>query len=370
MRVLLPLLATVFLHSLASTAQQPEWPSVLSAPPHVHHPPRIASAVTALPRAHLLPHGASVADASRPASRAASQLAPAASDELSAASPKLVFAHMMLCFAAFGPLGNSSAAVAGYEREIAVAAAAGLDGLAVEFLGHDAYYQPAIQGMYAACAAHNARVGGSFRLFPIINFCCGLGLADAVALYTAWHAHPCAQQLGGRPVFSAWSAVNWTAGGAAEAARWEADFFAPIAAAGLPRPYFLPFVYAYDEVTHTYEETATLAQQQQTLREFGSALDGLWYWGCAPPGNAVAASSAATVAACRAAGKLAAVPVSAPYSPHIGDRGSPGAGNNRYTQSNGAKALIDVWSAHIQAQPDVVIYTTWNDEGEHHLMGP
>lgn len=102
--------------------------------------------------------------------------APASSAAL-VASPKLVFAHMMLCFAAFGPLGNSSEAIAGYVEEISVAAEAGLDGLAIEWLGHDAYYAPAASGMFAACEAYNAaRAPGSppFKLFIIINFCCGL----------------------------------------------------------------------------------------------------------------------------------------------------------------------------------------------------
>ena len=276
----------------------------------------------------------------------------------------------MLCFAAYGPLGNSSASIAGYEREIAVARAAGLDGLATEFLGHDDYYWPSLQGMYAACAASNVAAPGlpPFTLFPIINFCCGLNLSDAVAIYRAVHAHPCAARLAGRPVLSAWSAIDWRAGGANESARWERDFFDVLAAEGLPRPFFLPFIYAYDAASGTYEETATEAEQAATLAEV-SVLDGLWYWGCAPRGDEVAASSIATVAACRAAGKLAAVPVSAPYSPHIGDRGS-GGGNNRYTQANGARALIETWAAHIAAAPDVVIYTTWNDLGEHHYMGP
>ena len=41
---------------------------------------------------------------------------------------KLVFAHFMLCFAAFGEKGNSSNATAGYQQEMAVAQANGLDG--------------------------------------------------------------------------------------------------------------------------------------------------------------------------------------------------------------------------------------------------
>lgn len=31
---------------------------------------------------------------------------------------------------------------------------------------------------------------------------------------------------------------------------------------------------------------------------------------------------------------------------------------------------MDTWQAHIDAQPDFVIATTWNDLGEHHYIGP
>ena len=42
---------------------------------------------------------------------------------------------------------------------------------------------------------------------------------------------------------------------------------------------------------------------------------------------------------CRKAGKFSATPVSGPYSPHS-------ANNNRYSQSRGAKAVIDTWTEH------------------------
>lgn len=34
------------------------------------------------------------------------------------------------------------------------------------------------------------------------------------------------------------------------------------------------------------------------------------------------------------------------------------------------QALVDTWHAHVEAQPDFVIATTWNDLGEHHYIGP
>ena len=71
----------------------------------------------------------------RPAGRA-----PAVAAAAAGGGGKQVFAHYMLCFAAFGEKGNSSNATAGYMQEMAVARANGLDGFAIEYLGRDPYY--------------------------------------------------------------------------------------------------------------------------------------------------------------------------------------------------------------------------------------
>ena len=65
-------------------------------------------------------------------------------------------------------------------------------------------------------------------------------------------------------------------------------------------------------------------------------------------------SSRDTVRACREAGKFVATPVSGPYSPHL-------KGNNRFTPGHGGQAVIDAWTEHVKSQPDMVIFTTWND---------
>ena len=292
---------------------------------------------------------------------------------------KQVFAHYMLCFAAFGEKGNSSNATGGYMQEMAVAQANGLDGFAIEYLGHDSYYLPSAIGMFAACEAYNSALppdAKPFKLFVIINFCCGLNLTDAVSLYTRFHGSSCAHQLDSRPVFSSWSAVNSRLPWQESAAHWEQEFYTPISSAGLPRPFFLPFIYPANytgdpAVPHvaghcaegTCPESPDVAQQRAILAGLGGMLDGLWYWGCSPPADAVANSSRDTVTACREVGKYVAVPVSGPYSPH-------GKGNNRYTPSHGGRSVVEVWTEHIRSQPDMVIFTTWNDLGEHHYVGP
>ena len=49
-----------------------------------------------------------------------------------APTSKAVFAHYMLCFAAFGGFGNRT----GYQREMALAQGSGVDGFAIEYLGY------------------------------------------------------------------------------------------------------------------------------------------------------------------------------------------------------------------------------------------
>ena len=296
-----------------------------------------------------------------------------------ASAGKQVFAHYMLCFAAFGERGTSANATAGYQKEMAVAQTSGVDGFAIEYLGHDSYYLPSALGMFAACEAYNAALpagGKPFQLFIIINFCCGLNLTDAVSLYTRFHNSSCAMVLENRPVFSSWSAVDSHLPWQESVQHWVQNFYAPLAKAGLPRPFFLPFIYPANytgdpNVPHvsgycaegTCPESPDLEQQRAIVEGFGSALDGLWYWGCAPPADAVANSSRDTVQACRERGKYVATPVSGPYSPH-------GKSNNRYTPSHGGRSTINVWTEHIHSQPDMVIFTTWNDLGEHHYVGP
>lgn len=175
---------------------------------------------------------------------------------------KLVFAHYMLCFSAFG------ANITGYQKEIAIAQANGLDGFAVEYLGRDPYYLPNVITMFAATEAYNAArpTQSPFLLFVIINFCCGLNLTDAVSLYTRFYNSSClfrpVPSQPARGAFSSWSAIEWAQGGPINASAWDSEFFAPLAAQGLARPYFMPFIYPPN-----YDVPPTLADQETILAQ-------------------------------------------------------------------------------------------------------
>ena len=294
--------------------------------------------------------------------------------------PKKVYAHFLLCFAAYGPKDNSTAGVAGYMQEIAWGVDRGsLDGFGLEILGGDAYYHTAARGMFDACDAYNANLppGRSpFKLFLI----CDLGPGGCLPYHLEFQGRECMERFEGRPFMSAWSPlVHSTAYN--QTIEWQDDFYAPIAKLGLARPFFIPFVYACVNFTYPVDgsealgvlppplgtcgisEDCDLASQMQTFSDF-PWLDGLWYWGCAPYPDITISCFNATVTAARAAGKWATGAVSAPYSPHGAGKGWT---NNRYTHSAGGKGVVEVMRSHFHTQIDLIIYTTWNDLAEHHV---
>ncbi len=304
------------------------------------------------------------------------------------AAPKTVFAHYMMCFHCFGnctpgpdcSYQGASNYLQGYEAEIEIAQRFGLDGFALEWLGGDAYYNESFYNIFAACEAYNARRGATaetaaaggakpFALIPMLD----TGNFTQLTQQLLTHIDsPCLYHVEDRPAVSSWgSAMNWNAvsrlGNATErSADWEREVVAPLAALGKPKPFFMPYLFDPPEPGSTGLGKWFLHAQEDILANF-TVLDALWYWGCADLPDNVANASLLNVEACKAYGKKAVAPVSAPYSPH-------GKGNNRYYSGSGAKGLIQTWMAHINGvngtQPDFVIYATWNDLQEHHYLGP
>lgn len=76
-------------------------------------------------------------------------------------------------------------------------------------------------------------------------------------------------------------------------AEWESEMVKPMAELGHARPFYLPFIYPPN-----YDVPPSLNDQETILESF-TALDGLWYWGCADLGDAVANSSLANIKACQ-----------------------------------------------------------------------
>ena len=105
-----------------------------------------------------------------------------------------------------------------------------------------------------------------------------------------------------------------------------------------------------------------------------SAMDGFLFWGCSYTGEDESAASLDNLVACKRAGKAAMNPVSGPVSSHTWYPDPKQRMFNRSFPGNGAKGIIQEWMANVEGvggvQPDYVIFSTWNDVGEHHYVGP
>lgn len=276
---------------------------------------------------------------------------------------KLVFAHYMLCFSAFG---NN---VAGYQREMQIAQDNGIDAFGLEVLGREWYYLVNFRTFLSACEQYNAKntTKAPFKVFLIINFCCNLNMTDAVYYYRLSLNSSCLlRPVIGQPecgAMSSWSALNWR-NNFPNASHWQSQFFDVLSQAGLGKPFFMPFTYPPN-----YAETPTQANVLAIL-DTGfppGMLDVYWMWGCANLGDAIRNASLAAGAACASRGMMYMAPWSAPYSPHV-------LNNNRVKPCAGSQCIEDLWTAHIStpppAQPSFVTASTWNDLTEHHYIGP
>eukprot|EP01048_Picozoa_sp_COSAG05_P019606 COSAG05_NODE_3113_length_2315_cov_14.234206_1_plen_405_part_00 len=298
--------------------------------------------------------------------------------------PKTVFAHYMMCFHCFGnctpgPRCSSQGAsnfIEGYVSEIEIAHRNGLDGFALEWLGDAPYYNESFYNIFAACEAYNARReassgGQPFTLIPMVDG----GNYSRVAQILLTHIDsPCFYHFKGRPVVSSWGGgINWHTPsgknnytvGKLRSQDWEEQVVATLRARGHKRPFLMPYIMQPREPGST--GLSNFERGQEDILANFTALDALWYWGCADLPDVVANASLLNIQACARFGKYSVAPISAPYSPHRG-------GNNRYYTGNGAKGIMQTWMAHINgqagAQPDFVIYATWNDLTEHHYLGP
>ena len=155
-----------------------------------------------------------------------------------AGSPRLVFAHYMVCNRDYG------GSVAGYERDIQDAQAAGIDGFALNCGGWDgANYKADTASMFQAAAALNT----GFKLFFSADMT-GLSYAEVVEMMTTyannpyyWHIQQTVNSaVVSRPVLSTWGGE----GGAYTdvKARWQTQVIAPLQASGI-NVYFMPLFF-------------------------------------------------------------------------------------------------------------------------------
>ena len=271
--------------------------------------------------------------------------------------PRLVFAHYMVCNRDYG------GSVAGYERDIQDAQAAGIDGFQLNLGGWSGIYQWNVQAMFQAAQALHS----GFKLFFSADMT-GLSFPEVTAMMSAyannpyyWHIQQTVNgQAASRPVLTSWGGEG---GGYASArAKWEAAF-QPLRAAGI-NPYFVPFFFTTTPDGKQYiNSTPTAVATEISGLDVGLA-DGAAYSGglCSPtePGTTMFTVANNYAAQLKAAGLTTWGGVSPQY---WGSRQlSTGRAYYEYAGGEGVEAQ---WNAIIGVQkPNWVGCFTWNDFDE------
>jgi len=275
------------------------------------------------------------------------------------ATPRLVFAHYMVCNRDYG------GSVAGYERDIQDAQAAGIDGFQLN-LGswNDGDYQWNTSAMFQAAEALHS----GFKLFFSADMT-GLSFSEVTAMMTAyanrsnyWHLQ---QTVGGvavsRPVLTTWGGEG--GGYAAAKANWNTQVFQPLRAAGI-NPYFIPFFFTTTPDGKQYVASTPSAIDTQISGLDKGFADAVVYsggTGCPTSANAPTLTTAEKYAAQL---KAAGFPVWGGVSPQYW--GSRQLSNGRaYYEYNGGEGVEMQWNSIINVQkPNWVGCFTWNDFDE------
>ena len=224
--------------------------------------PNAAAGATAKTKARALMNAGSAAvKVAIPASHTASGTAPAivfgkggpvvtkgSPTGTSSTAPKLVFAHYMVCNRDYG------GSVAGYERDIQEAQAAGINGFALNCGSwNGGNYKGDAGSLFQAAKAVSP--DGSFKLFFSADMT-GLSYAEVVQMMTAYAKHPnywCVMQTTGktivsRPVLTTWGGEGGAWNGPTTASvktRWQSLVLNP--AEGGRHQHLLYAVLLYDD---------------------------------------------------------------------------------------------------------------------------
>ncbi len=264
------------------------------------------------------------------------------------AAQKYVFAHYMVCFAAYGE------SLAGYQQEIREAQAAGLDGFALNvgaWSGPDTYYKRRVQLLYEA--AEGLETG--FKLFFSIDLSNTNDIIDMVRTYGPRSA---SLQHQGRIVLSTFGQNDVPARNQ-PGVDWRNVVLPVLRSQGL-ECFFVPHFWP-DPIS----ELPRLDDGRRLLQKYGSLLDGLFLFGAAGLPGQLARSNAEYVQACREAGKLCM----ASLTPHYWGMAQNTAGR-RYYEFDGGEGLAEQWMSIIAAKPDWVEIVTWNDFNESTYLAP
>jgi glucan endo-1,3-alpha-glucosidase len=264
-------------------------------------------------------------------------------------SPHYVFAHYMVCFATYGRT------VAGYEREIQEAQAAGIDGFILDI---GAWNDPSFMNYNQGVALmYNAaeQLGTGFKLSFFVEFSQPTNIVNLVETYanrtnTLWYKGGVVLSSWGMNAVPSlgWPGLDWTNG-----------VLNPLRSAGYP-VFFIPHFWPVNA-----HELPSYADAQFLLNQDGSFIQGLFLFGAAGLPYQLAQCNSNYTVALHAAGKT----FMASYCPNYWGNAQPSAGR-RYFESDGGEGTILQWKSIIQNQPDWVNLVTWSDFAESTYCSP
>ena len=249
----------------------------------------------------------------------------------SSSGAKQVFAHYMLGNAY--PLG-----VADFQRDIAQAQSAGIDGFALN-VGPDSWMADRCNKMYQAA------IGTGFKLFVSLDMAvmAGSGINDIAHWVTDYTSHPNQFYYQGKQFVSTFAGESVTFGQATPALGW-ALFKSQMAARG-SNVFFVPSFTALGPA-------AAMGM---------ASNDGAFSWDAWPTTNsAMSTNEDAAYMAARAAGKVYMAGVSPWFYTHFSYKNWIYKSDDLYVKR---------WEQIVQMQPDFVEIITWNDYGESSYIG-
>ncbi len=287
-------------------------------------------------------------------------------------APKLVFAHYMVCNRDYG------GSVAGYERDIQDAQAAGINGFALNCGSwNGGNYKGDTSSMFQAAKAVSP--DGSFKLFFSADMT-GLTYPEVVQMMTAYAQNPnywrIAQTTGettvNRPVLSTWGGEGGSWDGPTTASmktRWQSLVLNPLKAAGI-NIYFMPFFFMTDP-SGQYANVNPGTVSAEVSQLLSGMADGFFYASSVTcpidPTQANVFAGAEVYAAGLKAGGLGTM---GSVSPQYWGSYQTSSGR-RYIEYFGGEGLAAQWGTIINVQkPDWVECFTWNDFGESTYFSP
>jgi len=280
------------------------------------------------------------------------------------ASPaKLVFAHYMVCNRSYG------GSVAGYERDIQEARAAGLDGFALNCGSwNGGMYKGDTASIFQAARA--VAPDGSFKLFFSADMT-GLSYPEILDMMSAYSSHPNYWTITkngiSRPVLSTWGGEGGTF--SETKSRWATQIIAPLKAAGIT-PYFLPFFFTKSQDGKQYADLDQPSISAEISGVLSGLADGMFYAPsvlCPLDKEKNAFAGPETYAASL---KSAGLGTMGSVTPQYWGSRQISAGR-RYFEYSGGEGLAAQWNSIITVQkPDWVECFTWNDFDEATYFSP